>query len=157
MLKLGNAQMVYHTMNENDLQHFMRYPYNMPAADAGVSNGKGMPHPRGYGTNARVLGRYVRELQIIQLEDAIRRMTSLPAQKFGLHEKGLLREGYTADIVILDPATVTDNAAFTNPHQFSTGIPYVIVHGEVVIEDSKHTGVRSGKSLRKLSDITSSR
>ena len=150
MLKLGNAQMVYHTMNENDLQHFMRYPYNMPAADAGVSNGKGMPHPRGYGTNARVLGRYVRELQILQLEDAIRRMTSLPAQKFGLQHKGLLREGYSADIVILDPATVTDNAEFTNPHQFSTGIPYVIVNGEVVIEDSKHTGARSGKSLRRL-------
>jgi N-acyl-D-amino-acid deacylase len=157
MLKLGNAQMVYHTMNENDLQHFMRYPYNMPAADAGVSNGKGMPHPRGYGTNARVLGRYVRELQILQLEDAIRRMTSLPAQKFGLHNKGLLREGYSADIVILDPATVTDNAAFTNPHQFSTGIPYVIVNGEVVIEESKHTGARSGKSLRRLSVLTSSR
>lgn len=150
MLKLGNAQMVYHTINENDLQYFIRYPYNMPAADAGVSNGKGMPHPRGYGTNARVLGRYVRELQILQLEDAIRRMTSLPAQKFGLHNKGLLREGYSADIVILDPATITDNAAFTNPHQFSTGIPYVIVNGEVVIEDSKHTGVRSGKSLRRL-------
>ena len=80
------------------------------------------------------------ELQIIQLEDAIRRMTSLPAQKFGLHNKGLLREGYSADIVNLDPSTVTDNAAFTDPHRFSTGIPYVIVNGEVVIGESKHTG-----------------
>ena len=149
MLKLGNAQMVYHSMNENDLQYFIKYPYNMPAADAGVSNGKGMPHPRGYGTNARVLGRYVRELKLIELEDAIRRMTSLPAQKFGLHNKGMLREGFDADIVIFDPATVSDKAEFTNPHQFSTGIPFVIVNGEVVIEDSKHTGVRSGKSLRK--------
>ena len=157
MLKVGNAQMIYHTINENDLQYFIKYPYNMPAADAGVSNGKGMPHPRGYGTNARVLGRYVRELKLIELEDAIRRMTSLPAQKFGLHNKGMLREGFDADIVIFDPATISDKAEFTNPHQFSTGIPYVIVNGEPVIEDSKHTGVRSGKSLRKLSELTSSR
>jgi len=149
MLKVGNAQMIYHTINENDLQYFIKYPYNMPAADAGVSNGKGMPHPRGYGTNARVLGRYVRELKLIELEDAIRRMTSLPAQKFGLNNKGLLREGFDADIVIFDPATVSDRAEFTNPHQFSVGIPYVVVNGEVVIEDSKHTGARSGKSLRK--------
>jgi N-acyl-D-amino-acid deacylase len=105
MLKVGNAQMVYHSMNEKDLQYFIKYPYNMPAADAGVSNGKGMPHPRGYGTNARVLGRYVRELKMIELEDAIRRMTSLPAQKFGLQHKGILREGFDADIVIFDPAT----------------------------------------------------
>ena len=144
MLKVGNAQMVYHSMNESDLQYFITYPFNMPAADAGVSNGKGMPHPRGYGTNARVLGRYVRELKMIQLEDAIRRMTSLPAQKFGFRDRGLLREGYTADIVIFDPATVSDKAEFSKPHQFSTGIPYVIVNGEIVIEQSKHTGARSG-------------
>lgn len=148
MLKVGNAQMVYHSMNESDLQYFIKYPFNMPAADAGVSNGKGMPHPRGYGTNARVLGRYVRELQMIQLEDAIRRMTSLPAQKFGLRDRGLLREGYTADLVIFDPATVSDKAEFSKPHQFSVGIPYVIVNGEVVIEENKHTGARSGKALK---------
>jgi N-acyl-D-amino-acid deacylase len=155
MLKVGNAQMVYHSMNEKDLQYFIKYPYNMPAADAGVSNGKGMPHPRGYGTNARVLGRYVRELKLIELEDAVRRMTSLPAQKFGLQHKGILREGFDADIVIFDPATVSDKAEFTNPHQFSTGIPYVIVNGEVVIEHSTHTGVKSGKSLRKPGMLTS--
>ena len=129
----------------------------MPAADAGVSNGKGMPHPRGYGTNARVLARYVRELKLIELEDAVRRMTSLPAQKFGLPHKGILREGFDADIVIFDPATVTDKAEFTNPHQFSTGIPYVIVNGAVVIENSTHTGVKSGKSLRKPDTLTSLR
>jgi N-acyl-D-amino-acid deacylase len=141
--------MVYHTINENDLRYFIKYPYNMPASDAGVSNGRGMPHPRGYGTNARVLGRYVRELKLITLEDAVRRMTSLPAQKFGLQNKGLLREGFDADIVIFDPATVIDNAEFNKPHQFPTGIPYVIVNGALVIDESKHTGVRSGRSLRK--------
>jgi N-acyl-D-amino-acid deacylase len=108
-----------------------------------------MPHPRGYGTNARVLGRYVRELKMIELEDAVRRMTSLPAQKFGLQHKGMLQEGFDADIVIFDPATVSDKAEFTNPHQFSVGIPYVIVNGELVIENSKHTGIKSGKSLRR--------
>ena len=84
-------------------------------------------------------------------------MTSLPAQKFGLQHKGILREGFDADIVIFDPATVIDKAEFTNPHQFSTGIPYVIVNGELVIYESKHTGVRSGRSLRKLSDPSSLR
>jgi N-acyl-D-amino-acid deacylase len=82
MLSKANAQMIYHTMSEKDLMHFMKYPFNMPAADAGVSNGRGMPHPRGYGTNARVLSKYVREYKLMELEEAVRRMTSLPATKF---------------------------------------------------------------------------
>jgi N-acyl-D-amino-acid deacylase len=149
MLEKGNAQMVYHTMNENDLQHFIRYPFNMPAADGSVSNGRGMPHPRSYGTNARVLGRYVREMGVIGWEEAIRRMTSLPARKFGMENRGLLQPGYAADIVLLDPATVSDKATFEKPHQFSSGIPWVIVNGQVVIENGIHNGTRSGKSLRK--------
>jgi N-acyl-D-amino-acid deacylase len=149
MLEKGNAQMVYHTMNENDLQHFIRYPFNMPAADGSVSNGRGMPHPRSYGTNARVLGRYVREMGVIGWEEAIRRMTSLPARKFGLEKRGLIQAGFTADLVLLDPATVSDKASFDKPHQFSTGIPWVIVNGKVVVEDGKHTGTRSGQSIRK--------
>jgi N-acyl-D-amino-acid deacylase len=149
MLEKSNAQMVYHTMHENDLQHFIRYPFNMPAADGGVTNGRGMPHPRAYGTNARVLGRYVRELGIIGWEEAIRRMTSLPARKFGLEKRGMLQPGYAADLVIIDPSTVSDKASFDRPHQFSTGIPWVIVNGQVVIENGTHTGTRSGQSLRK--------
>ena len=149
MLDKGNAQMVYHSMNEEDVKYFMKYPFNMPAADGGVSNGKGIPHPRTYGTNARVLGRYVRELKVLSLEDAIRRMTSLPAQKFNLSDRGLLREGMAADIVIFDENKVNDAATFESPHQYSVGIPYVIVNGQVVIDHGVHTGVRSGKTLRK--------
>ncbi|NDC76526.1 MAG: D-aminoacylase [Chitinophagia bacterium] len=151
MLSIANAQMVYHTMNEDDVIHFMRYPLNMPAADGGVSNGKGMPHPRGYGTNARVLGRYVREKQVIGFEEAIRRMTSLPAQKFGIKDRGLLREGFMADIVVFDPETVSDRSTFDVPHQFSAGIPYVIVNGKVTVEEGRHNGTRSGKTLRQRS------
>jgi len=149
MLDKGNAQMVYHSMNEEDVKYFMKYPFNMPAADGGVSNGKGIPHPRTYGTNARVLGRYVRELKVLSLEEAIRRMTSLPAQKFNLADRGLLREGLAADILLFDENKVGDAATFESPHQFSVGIPYVIVNGEVVIDNGKHNGIKSGKSLRK--------
>lgn len=149
MLMKGNAQMVYHTMNEDDVRYFMKYPFNMPAADGGVSTGKGMPHPRGYGTNARVLGRYVREQGVIGFEEAIRRMTSLPAQKFGLNDRGLLKEGFAADIVILDPEKVNDRSTFDAPHQFSEGIPFVLVNGVPVVENNQHNGQRSGQTLKK--------
>jgi N-acyl-D-amino-acid deacylase len=144
----GGAQMVFHGMDEDDVRFFMKYPFSMIASDGGVQSGRGMPHPRSYGTNARVLGKYVREEKVIALEEAVRRMTSLPAQKFQLKDRGLLREGFAADIVIFDETTVADRATFTDPHQFSAGIETVIVNGEVVIDGGKHTGVRSGKALR---------
>ena len=148
MLARANAQMIYHTMNEKDLVHFMKYPFNMPAADAGVSNGKGMPHPRGFGTNARVLSRYVREQKVIGLEEAVRRMTSLPASKFNLKDRGLIMAGRYADIVIFDENEIRDLSVYENPHQYSTGISYVLVNGKPVIQEAKHTGVRSGVALR---------
>jgi N-acyl-D-amino-acid deacylase len=147
MLDKANAQMIYHTMSEKDLVYFMKYPFNMPAADAGVSNGKGRPHPRGYGTNARVLSRYVRDQQVIGLEDAIRRMTSLPATKFNLRDRGLLLEGKMADILILDADKIQDNSTFEAPHQFTTGISHVWVNGGLVLENGKHTGLKTGKTL----------
>ncbi|MEQ1797025.1 MAG: D-aminoacylase [Lacibacter sp.] len=147
LMLAGGAQMVYHMMNEKDVQYFMKYPYNMIGADGGVSTGRGMPHPRTYGTNARVLGRYVREQQIISLEEAIRRMTSLAAQKFQLKDRGLIREGMAADIVVFNEAEVTDNATFENPHQFSKGFQFVLVNGQLVIDEGKHTGTRSGRAL----------
>jgi N-acyl-D-amino-acid deacylase len=91
-------------------------------------------------------------MNIIGFEEAIRRMTSLPAQKFGLKERGLLREGFAADVVIFNPETIIDKSVFDNPHQFAAGIPYVIVNGKVVIEDGTHNGTRSGKALRKKDD-----
>ena len=148
LLAAGGAQMVFHGMNEDDVRAIMRYPFNAIASDGGVQNGKGLPHPRSYGTNARVLGKYVRGEKIITLEDAIRRMTSLPAQKFQLKDRGLLRVGYAADIVIFDEKTIIDHATFDNPHQFSTGISHVIVNGKSAVDTGRHTGARAGVALR---------
>lgn len=148
MVEKGGAQMVYHSMHEDDVRYIMKYPFCMPGADAGVPTpGKGMPHPRGYGTNARILGKYVREEKLIPLEEAIRRMTSLPAQKFQLKDRGLLREGMAADIVIFNEQEVNDKATFNQPHQYSVGFKYIFVNGQAVVENGKHTGVRSGIPL----------
>lgn len=146
---VNRTQMVYFSMDEKDLVRILQYPFNMIASDAGIARyGSGMPHPRAYGTNARVLGRYVREQKVIRLEEAIRRMTSLPAQKFNLRDRGLLREGYAADLVVFDEKTVGDAATFTSPHAYSTGFAYVLVNGQVVVDGGKHTGVRSGVPLK---------
>ncbi|GAB3784790.1 amidohydrolase family protein [Spirosoma horti] len=145
---LQNIQMVYHTMSETDVETIMRYPNTMIASDAGVATlGSGMPHPRAYGTNARVLGRYVRERHVIPLEEAIRRMTSLPAQRFNLTDRGLLRPGYAADIVLFDEKTVADKATYNQPHAYTTGISWVLVNGTPVVENNRHTGQRPGQLL----------
>lgn len=148
MVEKGGAQMVYNSMNEADVKNIMKYPFSMFGADAGVPvPGRGMPHPRGYGTNARVLGKYVRDEKVISMEDAIRRMTSLAAQKFGLNDRGLLLPNYAADIVIFSEAEVNDMATFQKPHAYSKGFKYVLVNGELVVENEKHLGTRSGKAL----------
>jgi N-acyl-D-amino-acid deacylase len=148
MVEKGGAQMVYNSMNEEDVKNIMQYPFSMFGADAGVPvPGHGMPHPRGYGTNARVLGKYVRDEKVLSMEDAIRRMTSLAAQKFGLSDRGLLLPNYAADIVIFSEAEVNDMATFQKPHAYSKGFKYVIVNGELVVENEKHLGTRSGKAL----------
>ena len=148
MMINGGAQMVFHGMSEDDVKNIMRYPFNMIASDAGIRAYKqGVPHPRGYGTNARVLGKYVRDEKIISLEEAIRRMTSLPAQKFQLKDRGLLKEGMAADVVIFDENAIMDMAGFDDPHQYSKGFKYILVNGKLVVENDAHTGVRSGVSL----------
>ncbi|HXG38647.1 MAG TPA: D-aminoacylase [Bacteroidota bacterium] len=148
MLEKGGAQMIYHTMSEEDVQRILQYPYSMVASDAGVIEfGSGVPHPRGYGTNARVLGKYVREKEIIRLEEAIRKMTSLPAQRFRFTDRGILRPGMWADIVVFDEKTVADRATFEKPHAYSMGFEYVLVNGRVVIERGKHTGERPGQVI----------
>lgn len=149
MVEKGSAQMVYFSMDEEDLRRIMQYPFNMFASDAGIAKfGSEVPHPRTYGTNARVLGQYVRMLKVISLEEAIRRMTSLPAQKFQLRDRGLLREGMAADIVVFNAQQVGDLSTFDKPHSYSTGFQYVIVNGELVLDQNKHTGVRSGVVLK---------
>ena len=146
--KLNRIQMVYHTMSETDVETILRYPNTMIASDAGVARlGSGMPHPRAYGTNARVLGRYVRERHVIPLEEAIRRMTSLPAQRFHLTDRGLLRPGYAADVVVFDEKTVADRATYEQPHAYTTGITWVLVNGIPVVENGKHTGKRPGQLI----------
>lgn len=148
MVQKGGASMVFHGMSDDDVERIMKYPFNMFASDAGIRVfGQGSPHPRGYGTNARVLRRYVRDKGIISLEEAIRRMTSLPAQKFGLNDRGLLREGYAADILIFNENEVQDLSTYDKPHAFSTGFKYVIINGQLVVDNEKHLGTRSGKAI----------
>ncbi|MCA1590735.1 MAG: amidohydrolase family protein [Acidobacteria bacterium] len=144
----GGASMVYQVMSEEDVQRIMREPFTMIAADSGVRRfGEGVPHPRGYGNNARVLGRYVRNLKVISLEDAIRKMTSLPAQTFNLRDRGQIRENFAADLVIFDDATVADRATFDNPHQYAKGFAAVIVNGLVVFNGERMTGAKPGTAL----------
>lgn len=148
MYDKGGAQMVYQVMSEEDVKRIMAAPFTIFASDSGVREfGEGVPHPRGYGNNARVLGRYVRELKVITLEDAIRKMTSLPANTFGLRDRGQIREGMAADIVIFDETTVGDKATFEKPHQYAEGFSAVIVNGGVVFDGTKMTGTRTGQPI----------
>lgn len=149
MMEQGGAGMVFHGMGDKDVKAIMQYPFNMFASDASIRvYGAGNPHPRGYGTNARVLAKYVREEKVIPLEEAIRRMTSLPAQKFQLRERGLLREGFAADIVVFDEQKVQDLSTYDKPHQYTTGFKYVLVNGQLTLEEGKHNGTRAGNTLR---------
>ena len=148
MYEKGGAGMVYRVMDEEDVQNIMRQPFTMIASDSSARVfGEGVPHPRGYGNNARVLAKYVRELKLITLEDAIRKMTSLPAQTFNLHGRGLIKEGFAADIVIFDENTIADKATFENPHQYAEGFSHVLVNGEIVFDGVKMTGNMPGQSL----------
>jgi N-acyl-D-amino-acid deacylase len=148
MYLAGSAGMIYHKMSEPDVEHIIAQPFTMVASDSGVQQmGRGAPHPRGYGNNARVLARYVRERKIISLEDAVRKMTSLPAATFNLWDRGLIRPGMAADIVIFDDQKVQDRATFDNPHQFAEGFVYVIVNGKTVIDNGQHTKSKPGRAL----------
>ena len=145
----SGASGVFFGMNEEDIKTFMQLPTTMFAADGSCREfGKDVPHPRSYGNNARVLGRYVREMKAIPLEDAVRKMTSLPANTFRLRGRGLVKEGFAADIVVFDPATVRDIATYEDPHHYAEGFKHVIVNGVPVIRDDKKTGRRPGRALR---------
>jgi N-acyl-D-amino-acid deacylase len=144
----GGASAVFHTMDETEVANILRHPLVGVASDSGMRFfGQGQPHPRGYGTNARVLGRYVRELNVITLEDAVRKMTSMPATAFRIPDRGELRPGAFADIVIFDPDTVIDQATFDQPHQYPLGITRVLVNGQVVFDGANMTGVKSGQAV----------
>lgn len=146
----GGAQGVFHGMNETDLQTFLAQPFTMIASDSGVRKfGDGVPHPRGYGNNARVLGRYVRELKLLTVEEAVRKMTSLPAQSFRLKDRGELRPGAIADVVIFDPEKVADPSTFDDPHHYAVGFTEVIVNGTPVIRAGRLTEARPGRPVKR--------
>ena len=145
MLRAGGASMVYHLMSEEDVAVILKHPLVSIASDGSLpAFGKDATHPRAYGNNARVLGLYVREKKVIGLEEAVRKMTSLPAEHFRLAGRGLVKEGYAADLVLFDPARVGDAATFEKPHVYAVGFPYVLVNGVPVIDGGTHTGAKTG-------------
>jgi N-acyl-D-amino-acid deacylase len=148
MLLDGGAQMVYRLMSDDDVERIMRHPQVAVASDSSVlTPGDGVPHPRGYGDNARVLGTYVRARHVISLEEAVRKMTSLPAQHFHVDRRGLVRVGYAADLVVFDPDRVADAATYQAPHAYADGIPFVLVNGVVVVRAGVETAARPGQVL----------
>jgi N-acyl-D-amino-acid deacylase len=146
----GGGSGVFHGMSEPDLQKFLAHPLTMIASDGGPRVfGEDVPHPRSYGNNARVLGRYVRELHVVTIEDAIRKMTSLPAATFHLADRGMLKPGAFADIVIFDPEKISDPSTFEDPHHYAVGISDVVVNGGIVLRNGELTENRSGVPVRR--------
>ncbi|MBS7620387.1 amidohydrolase family protein [Candidatus Bathyarchaeota archaeon] len=149
----GSAWMIVFSMDEEDIRRIMKHPLQMVGTDSLSASPTGpmsfgKPHPRYYGTYPRILGTYVRE-GVLWVEEAVRKMTSMPAQRFGLMDRGLIRPGMNADITVFDPETVKDRATFDNPHQFPEGIDYVIVNGIVTVDKGIFTNNLAGKTIRK--------
>ena len=147
----GEAKMAMFGMCEEDLKTILRCPFSSVISDSWVTgpSAGGKPHPRAYGTFPRVLGKYVREEKVLSLEEAIRKMTSMPAGKIGLRKRGLLAEGFYADLVIFDPDNISDRATYQSPHQYPQGISHVFVNGTMVVKEGELTGKRPGKVLSR--------
>ena len=145
----GRISGMFHTMSEDDVRLVMKQPWVAIASDGSAINldAPGVPHPRNYSTNVRVLGYYVREQRVLSLEDAVRKMTSLPAQILGLRDRGQLREGFAADLVVFDPTTVGETNSFEKPKSYAKGVDYVLVNGVVVIDKGRHTGAKPGRPI----------
>jgi len=145
----GGGSAIYHAMDEEDVERIMQHPMTMIASDGRlVRMGEGWPHPRWYGTFPRVLGYYVREKGTLTLPDAIRKMTSLPADRLGLTDRGRIKEGNIADITVFSAEDIMDKATFADPHHYSEGIDYVIVNGQITVAKGEMTSVRNGRVLR---------
>ncbi len=148
IIERGGASAVFHAIDEGDLERILRHPATMVASDGEVPIfGKAAPHPRSYGTFARVLAVYVREKGLLTLQEAVRKMTSFPASRVGLADRGILRQGMKADITVFDPSRVRDLATFENPHQYAEGFAYVLVNGRVIFEKGAMTAARPGRVL----------
>jgi N-acyl-D-amino-acid deacylase len=146
----GGASCVFHAMDQGDVERIMQHPMTMIGSDGRlVKPGQGHPHPRWYGSFPRILGRYVREKQILTLEEAIYKMTGLSASSLGLTDRGTIKEGNYADLTLFDPATVIDKSTFEDPHQYPEGIAFVLVNGKVAVDDGEFQDKRSGQVLRK--------
>jgi len=143
----AGAVVVVETMDEADVRTVMRHRTTMIGSD-GIAAGS-RPHPRLYGTFPRVLGRYARDERLMSLAEAVHRMTGMPAEKFRLIERGFVRAGYFADLVIFDPALIADTGTYENPRQYPEGLSHVFVNGTVIVADGKHTGARPGRALRR--------
>jgi N-acyl-D-amino-acid deacylase len=144
--------MIRFGMSEDDVRTVMRHPLVMVGSDGSCLApygplGSGKPHPRNYGTFVRVLGKYVREERVLDLAEGLRKMTSLPASRMRLSDRGLLRPGLAADITVFDPATVGERATFADPHRYAAGIAAVVVNGRLTVADGEHLGVLGGRVL----------
>ena len=149
IVERGGCSGIFHAISEEDIVRILKYPQTMIASDGEVPVfGRANPHPRSYGTFARVLGVYVREQRVITLEDAIRKMTSLPAARLRLADRGILRPGMKADIAVFDPTTVRDTATYEKPHAYAEGVSVVIVNGQIAFENGQMTAARPGRVLR---------
>ncbi|MCS5660925.1 MAG: amidohydrolase family protein, partial [Dehalococcoidia bacterium] len=149
----SRVDVVYFLMSEENVKKQIRVPYVSFDSDAGSIAPEGdflkyNPHPRAYGNFARLLGKYVRDEKVIPLHEAIYRLSGLPATNLKIRHRGFLKEGYYADVVVFDPATIQDHATFENPHQYSTGVYHVFVNGEQVLKDGEHTGATPGRVVR---------
>ena len=144
---------VYFLMSEENIRKQLKKPWVSLGSDGGSMAPEGVflagnPHPRAYGNVARLLGKYVREDKVITLADAVRRLSGLPAENLGLDRRGLLKDGYFADVAIFDPATIADRATFEKPHQYAVGMKHVLVNGQIVLKDGEHTGATPGRALK---------
>ena len=149
LVTAGNCGAVFHAINEEDVKRIMRHPVTMPASDGGIEGpSERVPHPRNYGTFARVLGHYVREQGVMPFHTAIHKISRLPADRIGLSDRGRIEVGAIADIAVLDPATIIDKATFDNPHQYAEGAHHVFVSGEAVLLNAQMTGARPGRVIR---------
>ena len=148
LVEQGGCQGIFHAMSDDDVERIMKHPTTMIGSDGEVPTfGRANPHPRSYGTFARVLGLYVREKKTLTLEEAVRKMSAFPAARLGLADRGLVRPGMKADLVIFDPARVRDTATFEKPHSYADGVTHVVVNGAVIFQDGAMTATRPGRVL----------
>jgi len=149
----GRVMAIYHMMSEPDVETALRFPWTSIGSDAGAAlnatqgDDLGLPHPRAYGNHVRVISRYVKERKVLSLEEAVRKMTSWPATRMRLANRGSIKEGQWADVTIFNLETLNDRATYEQPTLFPTGIEYVLVNGAVTIDRATHTGAKAGKVL----------